>query len=911
MISGEAGIGKSSLLQAAKVEARAGGLLVLGGRGAELERDFAFGVVRQLFEPMLARAEPEDRKSLLEGPAQPAAQLVTDGPRSTDGLPSEALFSSLHALYWLAVRLSERTPLLLAIDDAHWADRESLHFLGFVAGRMAELPVLTVIASRSAEPGTDLGLIDAIGREQTAEQLSPTPLSERATAEVVGRHLRSPSDAVFSAACQRATGGNPFLVSELAATLAASSIAPTAPNAVLVDELGPASVARAVLARLAKLPARCTTLAQAVAVLGPGCSLADAAELAGITTETDDLARALERGEILSPSRPVEFRHPMIGTAIEHDMGAERRSDGHRRAAELLLSRGASPERLAAHLLATEPGHLPWAPAVLLQAGRGALDRGAPVTAVKLLRRALEEDPVDEERRTDVLEQLGLAMTTAGDAEGARYLEEAIERMDDPARRLGAYTAVYRTYFTNGQHAEAARIAEKGRDEPLLPRYLLDAVVARARLVDVHTQREGRMVLAEMYPRSELDATPIGRLVLAHGASGEVWRLVPKSQVLAQLDRVLGCDPNEDPTDAFARVIAAWLAGALGEVQRAEKVLEEMLSRFHRLGHAVGASHVYLARAAVRLCGADVDGSLGDARAAFDGLAYGWKDLVPASAAYLAEALIEKGDLEGAEAVLDPAALPDGEARWTSHTYYPALLQARGHHALATGDPSAARRWFTKAGEILMLADMHTENYEVTPWRSGFALACALRGDTDEARRAIADELEVVRSYGVPRAIGRALRVSAAVEDGDCAIGLLREAADVLADSEAGLEHAHALSDLGAALRRSGARRDARDHLDRALALARRCGATALAQRSYDELRAAGGRPSTMPTIGAGALTPSELRVCRLAVEGRTNKEIAAALVVSLRTVETHLTRAYQKLGIASRDALAAALADG
>jgi DNA-binding CsgD family transcriptional regulator len=152
------------------------------------------------------------------------------------------------------------------------------------------------------------------------------------------------------------------------------------------------------------------------------------------------------------------------------------------------------------------------------------------------------------------------------------------------------------------------------------------------------------------------------------------------------------------------------------------------------------------------------------------------------------------------------------------------------------------------------------------------------------------------------------LRVRALVEPGGADLELLREAAQVLAGSGAALEQARALVDLGAALRRAGRRSDGADSLREGLDLAHRCGASALAARAREELVAAGARPRRDALRGRDALTASELRVARLAADGRTNREIAQALFISLRTVETHLTHAYQKLAIRSRDALSGAL---
>ncbi len=193
-------------------------------------------------------------------------------------------------------------------------------------------------------------------------------------------------------------------------------------------------------------------------------------------------------------------------------------------------------------------------------------------------------------------------------------------------------------------------------------------------------------------------------------------------------------------------------------------------------------------------------------------------------------------------------------------------------------------------------------------WRS--LLARALAGsDPEEAEELATAELQAARAFGAPRAIAIALQALAVVARGDAQIELLREAVDVLDGSPARLERARATVGLGAALRRQGHNREAREVLRDGLDQARRCGADALSERASEELRTAGARPRRDALRGRDALTASEARVARMAADGMTNREIAEALFVVLRTVETHLTSVYRKLEIGSRAELGPALA--
>ena len=196
----------------------------------------------------------------------------------------------------------------------------------------------------------------------------------------------------------------------------------------------------------------------------------------------------------------------------------------------------------------------------------------------------------------------------------------------------------------------------------------------------------------------------------------------------------------------------------------------------------------------------------------------------------------------------------------------------------------------------------------MTPYRSSAAVSLAAVGEKAEAVRLADEELELARRWGTERAVGVAQRALGIAHGDGHGLELLIEATSTLQDSPAPVEHARALVDLGAALRRQGARSQSREQLRLGLDLAHRYGALALADRAREELVIAGARPRRDAIYGRDALTSSELRVTRLAAEGRTNSEIAQLLFITPRTVETHLTSSYAKLGIRSRRELAGAL---
>jgi DNA-binding NarL/FixJ family response regulator len=268
----------------------------------------------------------------------------------------------------------------------------------------------------------------------------------------------------------------------------------------------------------------------------------------------------------------------------------------------------------------------------------------------------------------------------------------------------------------------------------------------------------------------------------------------------------------------------------------------------------------------------------------------------------LAEVAVEAGDLGGAEAVLDMVKvgeLPPTVSALRMRVARARLLMAYDRPAEALAELEACRFLFKPRLRGVALPDNGFPQL-----RSRCAQALLRLDRREEARELVNSELADARAFGAPRALGVALRVSGLVHGGEEGLRLLQESVAVLRQSPAMLERAHSLAELGAALRRAGRRTEARAPLAEALELAARCGARPLAARAREELQATGARPRREWRTGVEALTPSELRVARLAAEGMTNREIAQTLYVTLKTVEAHLASTYGKLAIAGRSEL-------
>ena len=435
VIGGPAGIGKTALLQAAGDMAERAGVRVLRARGSDLEQEFGFGVVRQLFEAPLARAGPEGRAALLQGAAALARQLFEPGPAEPEGTgdgprsrpaagarvgspathgaptgrgsstvrmpqaPADRRFTLVHSLYRLTTNISTTGPVALVVDDCHWADPPSLRFLAYVSARCDELGVLVIVTVRDGEPSTVQELLFALRADPHAILIEPASLSPDAVATLVRSALGAHADADFCAACARASAGNPFLVRELIAELETEQVEPVASSAARVESVRPDSVSRAVLARLNRLGADSRNLARSVAVL-ESASLRQAASLAGIPgARARQAADRLISAQILAPSASLSFVHPLMQSAVYERIPAAALADGHRRAGLMLGGEGARSTRVGAHLLRGEPAGDPAVVVLLREAARAALADGAPATAVRLLRRTLSEPPAERRAR--------------------------------------------------------------------------------------------------------------------------------------------------------------------------------------------------------------------------------------------------------------------------------------------------------------------------------------------------------------------------------------------------------------------------------------------------------------------------------------------------------------------------------
>jgi DNA-binding CsgD family transcriptional regulator len=902
VVEGSAGIGKTRLSAEVRARAQAGEFEVLSARGGELEGEFAFGIVRQLFEAPLAAATPELRAELLSGAAGLSGSLFASAP-TPSGEGAESSFAMLHGLYWLAANFASRTPTLLVVDDLHWADEPSLHWLIYLARRLEGLPLLLLTATRPPEQANLPALVGELLADPVAVVIRPAVLGRESAAALARERLGNEPAAAFAAALETGSGGNPLYLVALLDAVLQQGLAPTVENAPHVLELGPRAVLYGVSTRLGRLPAEATDLLRAAAILGDRTDLALAAALAGSDSASAlTAAGALARADLLRNENPLEFTHPVVRTAVIETLSAAERAHAHRRAAEVILGAGGRPEQAATHLVLTVPSRDDFVVATLRQAAAQALAQGAAPTAAAYLRRALAEPPRPEERAR-VLYELGVAELQSGAAESARHLREAVDELEDATSSPEIVLAYSHAMEVAGQ------ISPSTLD-------LLRRTSVRMREVDVdlHWRIEAQMIIAahfdpELYPLvADQLATPPddsvrggsgAGILLAAWASEETRRGASRARAVDYATRALQSTLH-DPSTRFLAVNFLYALTFAGEVEDAARGYEAAIALAQTHGDALTLAILYLFRAQLRA-------QVGNLRAAEEDLQpierMAFQDaaaLQPYWRGYLAELLLERGELAEAQRLVErpPAVAQQG--------HFLNFFCVRGLVAFHAGSPEQALTDLRAAGDLAR--SLRIENPAFAPWRSEAALALHRLGRPQEARELAHEELELSHRWGAARTIGISLRALGLVEGGRTGERLLREAVDVLAHSPARLEYARALVDLGAALRRGNSRSEARQLLRQGVELAHQCGASALVTLANEELAATGAHARTILLTGLDALTASERRVAHMAAEDLSNKEIAQALFVTVKTVEQHLGRVYRKLDISSRRQLGAAL---
>ncbi|MBE3014814.1 AAA family ATPase [Microbispora sp. NEAU-D428] len=903
IVVGAAGIGKTRLLEEARSMAAADGMRVLSARGAHLERGYAFGLVRQLFESSLRRAGADERERWLSGAAAAAGRLLA----AADG-EQQSEMSLLHSLFWLTANVCQERPVLLVVDDLHWADEPSLRFLAYLQQRLYDMPLFIAAATRPSDPSAAMDLLDLVLTHPECRILQPKPLSPQAVGVVLAEILGESPKPTLLSACHTAAAGNPLLVKEVARALASERD----DSAIEVDDvqlrdIGTKAVARRVSVELRRLSPAARRVAEAVAVLGRH---ADPRHVAAVTAlaQADRALNELASAQILrragEEEAVAEFLHPLVRSAVYEQMDPSERVRCHLASAALLTREGHRAEETASHLLRV-PNLTGEHVSMLRKAGMEALANGAPESAHAYLAHALTAEMTLEERLETLKDTIGVDVLVDVEA-GLDHLAVALRLVDDPVQ-VAEFVALV------GLAKLWVGLAEEMTEELIkviadLPencddlRRGLEAILLDVPLVVVGFEHVCQRVarLRRLPPSSTINAALLESMIAGHESfAGDPRGLDRAREALAHPQMLAAT------TSGASASVPGYLTLLIGDLREGMDAYGELVTEARRQGSTVtlGVALTYRGMGWLRMGElAEAENDLREVIELHHITPMGV--VLPLARGLLAEVLLEKGRIDDASAVITQVSLPPSLLQ--DGILYPCLhVQAR--ILAGQGRYEAALEAAVQTGE--RFAAYNGGNPALVAWRSQAALCLHALGDTAAAQAYAHEELELAERWGAPYAIGHALRVAGLVSPMPDAVTLLERSVEVLRPSPARLELAYALVDLSACRRRQGQPAAARSLLQEGMDLAQRCGADPLVTSVRDELRALGARPRRSYLTGLEALTPSEARVAGLAATGLTNRQIAQRLYITVKTVEVHLSNTYQKLRVRRRNELGAILA--
>ncbi|MEU1055594.1 AAA family ATPase [Streptomyces sp. NPDC005876] len=900
--TGSGGLGKTTLLGQVRARAAAQGCTILSARGGENEQELGFRVVRQLLQPSLAVLDGPARRSFLGSWYDILATAL--GLEASGATPAPDPAGVRDGLDWVMTQLVMcRAPVVVLLDDMHWADGESLGWLASFAPRTETLPLLLVVACRPEEPQSGTEALRALVDGQSERPHELAPLSEAAVARIVRNQVGEGAEDRFCAECWAVTGGSPFEAVELALRLGQAGLRSTGDELAAMRDLASAVKGPGLLRRLRRLGSTTVRFAWAAAVLGTPAPPDLAAAVAVIGSE--DAAAATERlraARILAADRGgrgVEFVHPLIATAVYRDIPAGLRTGLHNAAAEIVGSAGLGPTAAARHLLEVPREGRPGAVACLREAGREYLRAGAPEAARRVLVRALQEPPPAEERAA-ILHELGMSTFLIDPAATVRHLREALAEPDvDPDLRASIAFRLAQALAHTDQVAEAAAVVEEEVRRAANPRVRLrmqaDHFVWSAFRTDEPDPRARSRRLARLaakLPGRGLEE----RYILGLRAWDALVRGEPRDTVLDRAEESLrgGLSWADENRGFEVPVSVALVFMYSDQPGRSEELFAQGIAECERKGWR--GSHLALAHALFGYIRYR-RGLLTEAETMVrEGLRIADRvdGALPAqwfAVGILAQTLLARGRTADARRLVDEyhysEVVPNAVIYPDPRTVHAELL-------LAEGRPEAAVRPLGEVGARLEERAWHNPAW--CPWRLHLATALA-PSDPDRAVRVAREAVALARDFGAASVIGQALRVEAEVTGGPVALGLYAEAVEFLEQSPAAYELARALVGHGAALSRSGRVQEAADRLYQGLERAVHCGAEKLAVRARAELSAAGLRPLPLRYGQTGTLTTRERTAAELTAQGDPVPVVAKELGLTEQGVRQVLSSVYRKLG--------------
>ncbi|MGW4672989.1 ATP-binding protein [Streptomyces sp. NPDC004324] len=909
--AGRAGIGKTTLLGEVRRRSAAKGCTVLSARGGEQEQRVAFHVARQLLQPHLAGfSEAELRASLgswyaIVGPALGLCAASEGAPPDQQGLRA--------GLDWVLTHLAvQRAPMVLVLDDAHWADPESLSWLAAFAPRAEELPLLLVVGYRPDELPDHAESFRVLPGRAGQRPVDLEPLSAAAVARLVREDLGAQADDAFCRECWAVTAGNPFEAVELTAKVRDRGLVPTEAGAHLLRDLAAAVKGSGLITRLERLGTSAVRFAWACAVLGTEISPTLAAAVAGLgSEEAADAADALRGARILTGADTLEFVHPLVATAVYRAIPGGVRVALHGQAAWCVINEGLGPSAAARHLMESHPDGDVWVVQQLRAAARETQRAGAPDAARRYLARALREPPPFEERAA-VLYELGCASLLTEPATTVNHLRAALEEpITDPELRHSIVIRLSQVLAHSDRLAEASEaLARESRmtgDARVRLRMQSEQFMWDAFRADEPDSPARSRRLARLADRlTGRDLTE--RYVIGLRAWDATLRGEPAPVALEHAERALagGLGWAEADRGFEVPILVALTFMYADRPGRTEELFAAGIADFESQGwHGAHLSFGYTILAYVRyrrgrLAEAEdfVRAGLRLAERVGPGTPVHWY-----AVATLVEILLARGRVDEATRTAEeyafgapfPAAVTFPDAQ----IVYGQLLLARGLTKDAATELAAAGRRLDPRG---------IRNPSWCPWQLHLARA----ESHDAPERAVATALEAVqraRQYGAPSAVGQALRAAAEVSSGSARVKLLEESVSHLERSPAAYELACALVALGTELRRSGRPKEAAEHLYRGLDAAVQCGADGLVEEARGELAAAGLRPRRLHSTETDTLTARERAAAVLTARGGTTGQVAEELAMDEQTVVRLLSAVYRKVGT-DHAGLAAALGE-
>lgn len=893
LVEGPAGVGKTTVLGLFAEAAAERGVRVLRAQATPVEGGDAWAGVRRLFDAALIAGHEGGQQALLAGAAanaRPALGLEPPGESVVDP------FACVHGLYWLVANLATDAPLLLCIDDVQWIDEPSARWLVHMASRAADLPLVLVAARRAGEPAAAEDALADLAAVEPLNFLRPRPLSEEAAGRFLDETIAADVSADIATACHRATGGNPFLLAELCASLGDGGNDGMSPEA--VAGFASEGVARSLRRRIDRLGPDTLAVASLLAVLGEGSDLAEITTILNMPPDAvAGAADALAAAGIVRVDDGLRFTHPLLGSSFYEWLEDGERSLRHREVAAALADTHADSSRVASHLMRAAPGGDPWVVDRLEEGAEAAARRGAGEVAAQYLKRALAEPPEPERiprlRYRRALQELG-----SGDDGAIDRLSAAVAALG-PDERPGAALEASRTLGLLTEHATAlsicAAVAEEGGSPPEIASRIADEMAVNmlplgpARWPDLDPE-----VVFSGAPDPPDEGAAALRQVTRALVAVKRGRPMDQAALLGAMPHLLG----EAPSITFA---AAGLALTWSdELEAARELVAAAMAQNRATGSAAGAAQW----SSLGALGSLRAGRVVEGRAEAEASAEFNADQPAATRAWpvssLVDTLVLQGDLEAAARAAGSCDRPDDFLSTAL------LTEACGRLALAQGNEAEAVRLFTDTGR--RFDAMGYAGPPITQWRAWLAIALARSGDAVRGAELAREEQRLAKRSGSSRAVGFAALAAAVCAPARERLAALEAAVDLLRIERAPIELTRAQIELGAELRRQGRRRDAREPLSEAMETALACGATGLEQDARQELLATGARPRRRALAGPQALTPSELRVARLVAAGSTNREAAQALFLSEKTVEGHLRGIFRKLEISSRTEIAGAL---